>query len=540
MKQSCVGYATVYSAVSDMSQSEADVILDTLKYKPVLLSLIAGGWLTGASLAPVSHAFAGDTAKPATESDKSKKDEDKDDDKLPPLPDDKTIHQSVIIDGKALNYDATIGKIEVRNAEGKKIAEVVYTAYIVPDPKSNRPVTFAFNGGPGASSVYLNMGAIGPKRVQFGDEGDAPSDAAITSDNTNTWLDMSDLVFIDPVGTGFSRSLETPEDAKKDFFSTEADIKYLSRVVYDWLVKNGRLRSKKYVMGESYGGYRAPRIANELQTNMGVGVSGLIMVSPYLDPAAVGSETALSPLPWMINLPSMAAGNFERQGKLTPAAMAEVEQYDRTQFVADFLAGRSDPAAVDRLVHKVSTYTGLDPALVARMDGRIDIDTYLREAHRSERKIGSVYDSNVTAYDPFPEAASQQSSDPILNALIAPTTSAMADFVTREVGWKTTAHYEALSYSVNAAWDRGAASDKPVSDLRKAIANDPKMSVLIVHGYNDLSCPFFTSRLVIDQMPTFGGTAKVKLSVYPGGHMFYSRTASAAAFKADARALYKN
>lgn len=499
-------------------------------------------WLAGlACTALISTAFAGSQAwaddKKADAPAADAKKDAKDDAAQAPLPDDRTVHQSIQLNGKAFAYDATVGKIAVRDAKGKKIAEVVFTAYTAPGGNSDRPVTFAFNGGPGASSVYLNMGAIGPKRVQFGDAGDAPSDMKV-SDNPSTWIDMTDMVFIDPVGTGFSRSLEEDADTRRDFYSTEADIKYLSRVVYDWLVKNGRLRSPKYIMGESYGGYRAPRIAYNLQTRMGVGVSGLIMVSPYLDPAAIGDETALSPLPWMINLPSMAAGNFERQGKLTPAAMAEVEQYDRTQFVTDFLAGRADPQAVSRLVAKVAQYTGLDPALVARMDGRVDIGTYLREAHRGERKIGSVYDSNVTAYDPFPESYSQQSGDPILNALLAPTTSAMVDFVTREVGWKTDAHYEALSYSVNAAWDRGAASDKPVSDLRQAIANDPKMAVLIVHGYNDLSCPFFTSQLVIDQLPTFGGTSKVKLAVYPGGHMFYSRANSAAGFKADARAMF--
>lgn len=493
----------------------------------------------GLALAPWTVAAAADAkpdAKPAA-ADAGAGDKKADVD-LPPLPADKTIRQSVKVGGRTLSYEATVGVIPVRNAKGKKIAEVVYTAYTVPGNDPHRPVTFAFNGGPGASSVYLNMGAIGPKRIQFGVDGDAPSDAAITKDNPNTWLDMSDLVFIDPVGTGFSRSLEDEDATKKDFYSTEADIKYLSRVVYDWLVKHGRLRAPKYVMGESYGGYRAPRIAYALQTQMGVGVNGLVMVSPYLDPAAIGDGDALSPLPWMINLPSMTAAHLESQGRLTPAAMSDVETYVRTQYVTDFLAGRSDPGAISRMVQKVSAYTGLDPSVVAKLDGRVDIGTYLREVHRNDKKIGSVYDSNVTAFDPFPGSAERQSGDPILEALLAPTTSAMVDFVTREVGWKTDAHYEALSYAVNKAWDRGDANDKPVADLRKAIGNDPNMKALIVHGYNDLSCPFYTSQLILNQMPGFGQTQRVKLSVYPGGHMFYSRPASAASFKADAAAMY--
>ena len=120
-------------------------------------------------------------------------------------------------------------------------------------------MTFAFNGGPGASSVFLNMGAIGPKHVQFGVQGDSPSDPAVLHDNPNTWLDFTDLVFIDPVGTGFSRSLVDADETKKDFYDAKTDIEYLSRVVYDWLVKNGRLTSRKYLIGESYGGFRVPQ-----------------------------------------------------------------------------------------------------------------------------------------------------------------------------------------------------------------------------------------------------------------------------------------
>ncbi len=503
------------------------------------LTRIAAGLALCSLLGGVLPAVADDakpgpaaaTPKPEAEA-KNKPDLD-----LPPLSEDKTVHQSITVNGKVLHYDATVGSIKVRDAKGKTIGEVVYTSYVVPGSDAKRPVTFAFNGGPGASSVYLNMGAIGPRRVQFGDAGNVPSDSSVLKDNQHTWLDMSDLVFIDPVGTGFSRSLEDPDKTKKDFYATEPDIKYLSRIVYDWLVKNGRLRSPKFVMGESYGGYRAPRIAYYLQTQMGVGVKGLIMVSPYLDPAAIGDATALSPLPWMINLPSMAAAQLETRHQLTPQAMSGIESYTRTQYALDLLAGRSDPAAIERLVSKVSSLTGVDAGVVSRLDGRLDSATFLREVHRADKKIGSVYDSNVTAWDPFPESAERKSGDPILDALIAPATSAMVDFVTREVGWKTEARYNALSFDVSEAWDRGDGQDKPVSDLRQAIANDPNMGVLIVHGYNDLACPYFASRMIVDQMPKMA-TTPVHLAVYPGGHMFYSRDGSAQAFKIDAQMLY--
>ena len=476
-------------------------------------------------------------AAPALADEAPSKTDDKAKIELPPLSPDKSVEQSINLDGRALRYTATVGHIDVHDAKGKTIGQVVYTAYTVPPRGYARPVTFAFNGGPGASSVFLNMGAIGPKHVSFGVQGDSPSDPAVLRDNPNSWLGFTDLVFIDPVGTGFSRSLEDADAAKKDFYDAKTDIEYLSRVVYDWLVKNGRMTSRKYLVGESYGGFRVPKLAYYLQARMGVGVSGLVMVSPYLDPAATGEETALSPLPWMIDLPAMAAGHLEREGQLTPQRMAEVENYTRTQFVTDFLAGTGDRAATDRLSARVAQITGLDPVLVRRLDGRLDINTYLREIRRSTGQIGSVYDSNVVAWDPFPGSADARYNDPLLDGIIAPTTSAAVDFITNQVGWKDEAHYETLSYDVNKAWKRDD-TDSPVTDLRKAIANDPKMAVMIVHGWDDLSCPYFGSRLIVDQMPGSGPFQKVQLHVYPGGHMFYARPDSGAAFRRDAMGVY--
>jgi carboxypeptidase C (cathepsin A) len=456
---------------------------------------------------------------------------------LPPMSPDKSVGQSINLDGRPLRYTATVGHIDVRDAKGKTIGQVVYTAYTVPS-RAPRPVTFAFNGGPGASSVFLNMGAIGPKKVNFGVQGDSPSDPAVLHDNPSSWLSFTDLVFIDPIGTGFSRSLEDADATKKDFYDSKADIEYLSRVVYDWLVRNTRLTSNKYLIGESYGGFRVPKLAYYLQSRMGVGLSGIVMVSPYLDPAATGEETALSPLPWMITLPAMAAGHFEREGQLTPERMAAVETYTQTQFVTDFLAGTENKEATDRLSAHVAELTGLDPTLVRRLNGRVDTETYLREIRRGSGLVGSVYDSNVTAFDPFPGSAEPRYNDPLLDGIIAPTTSAVVDFITNQVGWKSDAHYETLSYDVNRQWKRDD-TDSPVTDLRKAIGNDPKMGVMIAHGWDDLSCPYFGSKLIVDQMPNSGPFQNVQLHVYPGGHMFYARQDSGQAFKRDAMRLYQ-
>ena len=225
----------------------------------------------------------------------------------PPLPADAHTQQSIEIDGKALKYTVTVGSLPVRDKNGKIAGDVVFTSYTVEG--KDRPVTFAVNGGPGASSVFLNFGAIGPKHLKVGNEGDSPSDPTTLSDNPGTWLDFTDLVFIDPIGTGFSRATVPEAEAKKLFYSTTPDIEYLSRIVYDWLVKNDRLSSRKYLIGESYGGFRGPRITYYLQSQLGVAMNGVVLVSPYLNPT-IESDGDMSPLPWMMTLPPITAAHL--------------------------------------------------------------------------------------------------------------------------------------------------------------------------------------------------------------------------------------
>jgi len=486
--------------------------------------------------APAAHVWAqGDKPAPVVEKDKAA---EKVADKLalPPLPADAHTQQTMELNGKTLHYTVTVGALPVRDKDGKEAGQVVVTSYTMEG--KDRPVTFAMNGGPGASSVYLNFGAIGPKHLQAGNEGDSPSDPAVLKDNPGTWLDFTDLVFIDPVGTGFSRATVPEAEAKKLFYSTEPDIEYLSRVIYDWLVKNERLESRKYLVGESYGGFRGPRVTYFLQSQLGVAMNGVVLVSPYLNPT-IEDNGDLSPIPWMVTLPSITAANLERQKKLTPDAMRDVIAYTMGEYATTLIKGRADQAATDKMIQRVTEMTGLDPAFVKYSGGRLETGAYLREAYREQGKLSSVYDSNVTSFDPFPFAPEQRANDPILAAMIAPMTTAMVNFVTQTVGWKVDARYNALSYDVNRLWVGGDELRRgSASQLRQAVAADPKLRVMIVHGWNDLSCPFMGSVLTVDQMPVMGDATRVAVREFPGGHMFYTRESSRMELRTDVMEMY--
>lgn len=491
--------------------------------------------------------FAAEAAKAGAEAKGEQKSEvkaDKAEKGILPAAVSKTFTQTV--GGKPLSYKMTATPMAVKNAKGEKIGEVLVTSYVVEGARpDSRPVTFAFNGGPGASSVYLHLGVLGPKTLPYGNDGDGPSTAAQLQDNPDTWLGFTDIVFVDPIGTGFSRPDPklTPEEVKKNFYGVDQDVSYLSRVIYDWLVANGRLTAQKYLVGESYGGYRGPKIARKLQVETGVGVSGVILLSPLLDWGyRFGPE--ISPLGWMGTLPSMAAAKLERDKKpLSRDALKDAEAYASGEFPADFFKGIRDQAAVDRMSAKVSALTGLDAKMVREKGGRLDNDSVLRGAHRAEGKISSGYDTEVNGYDPYPFSQDRRASDPSLDSLIAPATSAVVDLYTRQLGYKVDGPYNALSYEVNRAWEydnRGLAGPVgALDDLRRAMSVDPRLKVLIAHGYTDLVTPYFASQLAIDQVPVFNDAKRLQLKVYPGGHMFYSRPTSRAAFKQAAEQVYR-
>jgi carboxypeptidase C (cathepsin A) len=455
------------------------------------------------------------------------------------LPPDSTTKQTLALPGRTLAFTATAGSIRLFDDKGEPQADIAYTSYQLDgaDP-AMRPVTFLFNGGPGAASAYLQLGAAGPWRLAFNGDAAAPSAPPDLQPNAESWLDFTDLVFIDPVGTGYSRFVATGDDVRKRFFSIDGDVNALALTIRRWLEKSGRLPSPKFVGGESYGGIRGPKVVRKLQTEQGVGVRGLILVSPLFD---FREFTGSSILQYVWSLPTMAAVAREAKGPVTRTEMADVEQYARGDFLLDLLKGEADTEATARLAAKVAELTGIDPAVTRRLAGRLGVSEFRHEFDRKNGKVTGRYDASVRGLDPYPDSSASRFADPSGDALIAPLTSAVVELTTRKLNWRPDGSYQLLNGSVEGAWDFGRGINPPqsTSQLREILALDPKLKVLVGHGLFDLATPYFGTKVLLDQLPPFASPERVKLVVYPGGHMFYSRDASRQAFRAEVEALMK-
>ncbi|WP_237479764.1 S10 family peptidase [Lichenibacterium dinghuense] len=454
-----------------------------------------------------------------------------------PVPPDAVSHQTIELPGRSLHFTATAGFTRIVADDGAPEADIGMTAYTLDgaDP-ATRPVTFVLNGGPGNASAWLQMGDLGPWRIAMTPGASSP---AVPQPNADTWLDFTDLVFVDPAGTGYS-ALVPPggDDVKKRLWSVGGDIDALSQAIRRWLDRSGRITATKYLLGESYGGFRAPLLARRLADHDGVGLRGLVMLSPVLD---FGNHSAaLDVLGFATRLPSMAAVVRSEKGEpFARADLADVEGYATGAFLADVLRGVADPAAVDRVVDRVGAITGLDPALVRRHRGLIGGFIFEREHDRAAGRIDSAYDATVSLPDAFPENPDRGQPDPMLGALGAPVTEAVL-WVYDRLHW----HPEGQTYRLFApeaarSWDFGRGRGEPESldALRLALAGDPALHVLVAHGLFDLVTPFEGTQVLLNQIPPTAGGDRVKLVTYPGGHMFYSRDASRAAFRAEAEKL---
>jgi carboxypeptidase C (cathepsin A) len=455
------------------------------------------------------------------------------------LPPDATTKHTLALPGRTLDFTATAGSIRLFDDKGEPQADIAYTAYQLDGTDARtRPVTFLFNGGPGAASAYLQLGNAGPWRLAIDADAAIPSASPDLEPNAETWLDFTDLVFLDPVGTGYSRFVATGDEVRKRFFSVNGDADALALTIRRWLEKSNRLLSPKFVAGESYGGIRGPKVVRNLQFEQGVGVRGLILVSPVLD---FREFSGASILQYVWSLPTMAAVARGTRGALTRADMVDVESYARGEFLADLLKGEADTEATARLADKFASLTGIDQAVSRRLAGRFDVAEFRREFDRKNGKVTGRYDASVKGFDPYPDSSFFHFSDPSGEALIAPLTSAVVDLTTRKLNWRPDGSYHLLNSEVEKAWDfgRGLRPAESISQLRAILALDPKLKLLVAHGLFDLATPYFGSQILLDQLPAFASPERVKLVVYPGGHMFYSRDASRQAFRSEAQMLMK-
>jgi len=461
------------------------------------------------------------------------------------LPADAVTTHAITIEGRELAYTATAGSLALTNDKGERTAEIFYVAYrLNGTPKASRPITIAFNGGPGAGSAYLQVGALGPRVLDYGDGRELPFTSGKVIDNPDTWLDLSDLVFVDPVETGYSRSTLSEDETHKQFLGVRQDLDAMGRIVHQLLVHLDRLDSPVYLAGESYGGFRAARLPRLLAANEGIVVRGAVLISPALEFSLLGrGET--NPMPSVVRIPSYAAVALEAQGKLTPAALADAERFALGDYLTGIVTPATDPAAAERFYQSIADLIGVPEPTVARFRGRVPVGVFVKEARHGDQALLSRYDGSVAAPDPYPSSYTSEGGDPVLAGISGPLTSGFVNYARDELNFKTDRRYLLLNGELSRHWTWregegafGQGGADASDDLREGLALEPRLRVLIAHGMTDLQTPYLGSRYVISQLPEKLTRDRVTLALYAGGHMMYLRPASRAALHHDARAIY--
>ena len=450
------------------------------------------------------------------------------------LPADRVTQHSVDTPDGKLAYTATAGTLAFYDQSGSQTASVFYTAYVAKG--ANRPVTFVFNGGPGAASAFLHLGLVGPRVLDIGPNGRDAARAQL-HDNPQTWLAFTDLVMIDPIGTGWSRTVK-PDDAKH-FWNVRADADAMAKAIALYVAHNSRGASPKYLLGESYGGLRAAKTARALQREQGITVNGIVMLSPLLEGwLTFGDDT--SALRSALELPSLAAATLEHKHAFNLDGVIAAEKFAMGDYLTTLAVRPLQGAAADAFYKRVAKISGLPVGTVTRARGFIT-DSFIKALREKDGKIVSRYDASFAVDDPFPEYRSSQGADPILDGVARAYGGAFADYARNELGFKTEMTYALLANDVTRQWDwkGGRAQVSAEGDLRTLLAFSPSFRLLIAHGYSDMVTPYGMTRYVIDHLPPFSSPGRVRLVLYRGGHMFYIDPEQRKAFSADAAAFYR-
>jgi carboxypeptidase C (cathepsin A) len=445
-------------------------------------------------------------------------------------------HHAVKVGSGTLNYTATAGFLAVDDEAGKPQANLFYIAYTKDgrEPGSQRPITFAFNGGPGASSMWLHLGALGPKRAVLADNGLALPETYQLVDNDQTWLEFTDLVFVDPIGTGYSRTV-AGVDADQ-FYNVPKDVEVCSRFVRQYVTRYERWLSPKYVAGESYGTTRAAGLANQLQSGDGLNLAGVVLISSVLNFQYISYGDG-NDMPFALALPTFAAAaKYHKKANADPA---EVEQWALGPYLTALARGETPPAIVEQM----AKYTGLTTNFLTTARLRVSTQQFTKELLRSDERLTGLMDSRVVGVDVTPRGEYPH-YDPALFLSTGPFVATLYDYLRHDLNVETNIPYEFLSHKVNGSWkwsEHGQGYVYVADDLAEAMTRDKHFRVFAAAGLYDLTTPYFGQKTAFDHMgldPSLQHNFTFK--VYESGHQIYTDLGMMKKLRDDAATFYAN
>lgn len=424
------------------------------------------------------------------------------------------------LSGKPYSYKAVAGNLVLKDEGGNPKASLFYTAYFLMNDSTNRPLTFCFNGGPGAASVWLNTGFIGPKRIN-GKDAHFENPPYILEDNADSLIDQSDLVFIDPISTGLS--IAAPGIDAKSFYSVDEDVQLIVDFIRQFTLKYKRSDSPKYILGESYGGMRAVKAAYKLHNDYAYYVNGLILISPALDLETI-YPSGLNDLPYLLALPTMSAmASYHGQIKGDVAeVISQAKKFMEGDYAKALFKGTDLSLDEKReVVRQLKDLTNVPSEVILRFDLKIPSAVFTKELMQSSGNVVGRFDGRIVGLDSQMNPL-YSNYDPSLDAVIGAMTGTYNQYLSEKLKWPLTQEYRALVPISSWNWGKGNSYGSCLLEFEALMAQNPKMHVIVMEGLFDLACPFSS----VDYALSHAGFSKQmqsRISVfrYPSGHMMY-------------------